>query len=782
MRRHDLVATLNADGVMTAGTIDLNSKDSLPDFESSVAVPGLSGKVDLRRDTWGIPHIRAASHLDAFAGLGFAHAQDRLWQMEALLRRGTGRYAEWVGKSAVAGDVLARQLDTSGASRRDFALLNDDTKAMLETYARGVNAFIALGTWPAEYALLGARPAAWEPWHSIAVMRQIGFLMGSVWWKLWRAAALPIVGASEISKLRFDDGGDDMLCIPPGAEGVRYLATLVDLKPGLAALLAGHDQQEAEVAGGSNNWVLGPQRTATGRPLLAGDPHRVLEMPGMYYQAHLACDDFDVIGLTVPGAPGFPNFGHNGKVAWCVTHAFVDIHDLYVERFDAAVENTSFKGGWKPVTHRAETIAVRGEKDVVIDVVETMHGPVIAGDPAAGTGLVLRSMQFALPDTSFDCTLPVLRSSTVEELYEAGREWGLMDHNLVAADTTGKIGNRVRAKVPARPRSNGWLPVPGWTGEHEWYGLIPFEEMPCTVDPVEEAIVTANNRVMENGKHYYSTDAMPPHRARRIWQRLAELKKATVEDMASIHRDTISVVALEFRDRIRGVAVDGAAAVLRDRIIDWDGAMDVESKAAVAYAALRTALTKLVADKSGVRAVSDSPYTKVPPGIFGESQIWWTVPQLLRANDTALLAGATWDELLVQALTDAAADCPSEDWATVHRPILRHPLSAIYPEHAALLDKPCAPIGGDNDTPFATGYIARLGTKATYAALSRYVFDVGAWDNCQWIVFHGASGHTASPSYDNQNAIWAAGKMVPMLYDWSKIATNATSHQQLLPS
>ncbi len=731
---------------MTTGTTDPNSKGCLPDFDSAAAVPGLSGKVDLRRDTWGIPHIRAASHLDAFAGLGFAHAQDRLWQMEALLRRGSGRYAQWVGKSALAGDMLARQLDTVGASRRDFALLNDETRQMLESYARGVNAFIGLGKWPVEYAILGARPAAWEPWHSIAVMRQIGFLMGSVWWKLWRAAALPIVGATEISKLRFDDGGDDMLCIPPGAEGVRYLAALADLEPGLEGLLAGHEQQEAEVAGGSNNWALGPQRTATGRPLLAGDPHRVLEMPSMYAQAHLACDDFDVVGLTVPGAPGFPNFGHNGKVAWCVTHAFVDIHDLYVERFDAAVENTSFKGGWKPVKHRAETISVRGENDVTIDVVETMHGPVIAGDPTAGTGLVLRSMQFAVPDTSFDCTLPVLRSGTVEELYDAGREWGLMDHNLVAADTTGKIGNRVRAKVPVRPR------------------------------------VTANNRVMENGAHYFSTDSMPPHRARRIWQRLAELEKATVEDMAAIHRDTISVVAIEFRDRIRRVAVDGAAATLRDLIVDWNGAMDADSSAAVAYVALRTALTKLVAVKSGVGAVAESPYTKVPPGIFGESQIWWTVPQLLRANDTGLLAGATWDELLAQALVDAAKDCSPESWGAVHRPILRHPLSAIYPEHAPVLDKPCGLLGGDNDTPFATGYIARLGMRATYAALSRYVFDVGAWDNCQWIVFHGASGHTASLCYDNQNATWAAGKMVPMLYDWSKIEACATSHQQLRPS
>ncbi|MET0446745.1 MAG: penicillin acylase family protein [Pseudorhodoplanes sp.] len=766
-----------------ANRIDVGSQDYLPDLSAAAAIPDLSDSVDLYRDAWGIPHIRATSMLDAFAGLGFAHAQDRLWQMEALLRRGTGRYAEWVGKSAVAGDVLARQVNTEGASRRDFALLNAETRAMLEAYARGVNAFIAQDTWPAEFAIVGARPAAWEPWHSIAVMRQIGFLMGSVWWKLWRAAALPIVGASQVSKLRFDDGGDDMLCIPPGAEGERYLAALADLKPGLEAMLASGDYQaEAEVAGGSNNWALSPERTATGRPLLAGDPHRALEMPSMYYQAHMACDEFDAIGLSVPGAPGFPNFGHNGKVAWCVTHAFVDIHDVFIERFDADLQNTRFKDGWKPVTHRVETIRVRGEEAVVIDVIETHHGPVIAGDAKSGTALVLRSMQFAEPDTSFDCTLKVLRSSTVEELYDAGREWGLMDHNLVAADTTGKIGNRVRAKVPVRPRANGWLPVPGWTGAHEWNGLIPFEEMPCTIDPVEQAIVTANNRVAENGKHYYGTDSMPPHRTRRIWQRLAELGKATVEDMAAIHRDVVSVVALEFRDRLRGIAVEGAAAKLRDLITNWDGAMAADSRAAVAYVSLRTALTNIVAEITGVRAVSESPYTKVPPGIFGESQIWWTVPQLLRANDTGLLKGATWDDLLARALVTAAVECPAATWAEVHRPSLRHPLSAAFPDYASVLDKSCGLLGGDNDTPFATGYIARLGMKATYAALSRYVFDVGAWDNCQWIVFHGASGHPGSPSYDNQNAAWAAGTMVPMLYDWSKIAGSAASSQQLHPA
>jgi penicillin amidase len=761
---------------------NLDPASHLPDLQSPAVVPGLSKRLDVRRDSWGIPHIRAASQADAFAGLGFVHAQDRLWQMEALLRRGTGRYAEWLGKSALAGDVLARRVDTSGASRRDFAILSAETRSMLEAYARGVNAFIALRRWPAEYAILKAEPQRWEPWHSIAVMRQIGFLMGSVWWKLWRAAALPIVGVAEISKLRFDDGGDDLLCIPPGEEGGRYLAALTDLKPGLEALIgAGHDLQEAEVAGGSNNWALAPERTATGRAMLAGDPHRVLEMPNMYAQMHLACDEFDIVGLTVPGVPGFPHYGHTAKVAWCVTHAFVDIHDLYLERFDAAAEHTSFGDRWMPVKRRNETISVAGETDVEIEVFETCHGPVIAGDPAAGTALALRSVQFAVPDRSFDCMLPMLRAETVAQLYEATRDWGLMDHNLVAGDTAGHIGNRVRAKVPARPKSNGWLPVPGWTGEHEWNGMVPFEEMPCCIDPAGGRIVTANNRVVENGERYLSTDSMPPHRARRIWQRLAKLSKAGVDDMAAVHRDLVSVVALEFRDRIRNVEVTGNAAELRDRIVNWNGEMTADSHSATAYVALRTALTKLVAEKSGLSAVSESPYAKVTPGIFGESQIWWTVPQLLRANDTGLIGGVSWDQVLAEALERAAQDLPSEPWGKLHRPTLRHPLSQAFPELAATLDRDCVPVGGDNDTVFATGYIARLGMRAAYASLCRYVFDVGAWDNCRWIVFHGASGHTESPWYDNQNAVWAAGEMVPMLYDWTRIEAATTTHQQLLP-
>ncbi len=759
----------------------INPADHLPDYGRTAQIDGLSANVDIWRDQWGIPHVRGKTFQDAFAGLGFAQAQDRLWQMEALLRRGTGRYAEWLGARALAGDILARQMNGAAASQRDFALLSAETRAMLEGYARGVNAFIALGLWPVEYRILGCTPARWEPWHSIAVMRQIGFLMGSVWWKLWRAAALPIVGADNVAKLRFDDGGSDLLCVPPGVEGKRLAAALADLKPGISSLLSTAQHQiGAEVAGGSNNWAISADRTSTGRPIVAGDPHRVLEMPNMYAQAHLACDEFDVIGLTVPGVPGFPHFAHTADVAWGVTHAFVDIHDLYIERFDAGARHTRFKGEMVPTAHRSETIAVRDGDDVAVDVIETHHGPVVAGDPRTGTALALKSMQFAVPDTSFNCLLPMLRARTIGELFEATRGFGLMDHNLVAGDTSGRIGHRVRALVPARPRSNGWLPVPGWTGEHEWNGMVPFEDMPASIAPSRGMIVTANNRVVEPEREpYLSTDPMPPHRTRRIWQRLDELERPSPEQMAAIHRDLVSIPAIEIRERLRSIETPAAASELRELILGWNGEMRADSVAAAAYAAVRLELTKLAIKCAGLDKTADSDLTRVAPGIFAEVQFWWTLPQLLRTNDETLLKGATWNELLREAMLTVAATRPTADWGTLHTPQLKHALSVAFPDYAGMLDKDCATINGDNDCVFMAGYSMKLGWQATSSALSRYVFDVGAWDNCRWIVFHGASGHPASPFYRDQNAMWARGELVPMLYDWDAIRGAASSHQRI---
>ena len=748
---------------------------------------GLHDPVDLWRDAWGIAHLRARGADDAFFALGYVHAADRLWQMDQLRRRALGRHAEWIGAAALPMDLLVRRLGVAACSRRDALAAGAGTRAMLAAYSAGVNAAIAQLPLPPEYTRLGERPEPWEGWHCIAVLRQSGLLLNSVYPKLWRAMALPVLGPEGLARLRMDDGGEELVCLPPGTFAARLMPDLAALAAPIAALLA---QAGADAAGGgSNNCALHGGRTASGRPLLAGDPHRMLDMPNLYLQCHLACDEFDVVGLTSPGVPGFPHFAHNAHVAWGVTVAFMDTADVYLERFAeegsrylARAEADGSDPRWAEVQRRVETVRVRGQAEpVACEIFSTARGPVVAGDPRSGSALVLRNASEIETDHAFDCLRPMLSATGVEVLFEACRGWGLVDHNLVAADTAGRIGHQVRSRVPRRPAANGWLPVPGWLAQHDWQGWVPWERLPRQIDPAGGLIVTANNRVVARHDDYLCTDCHPPHRAQRIWQRLAGLQAAVPDDMEAVHRDVLSLPALQICSRLASLQLEGPAAALRDRLVAWDGRMAADSAEAGAYAALRIALARELAQRSGLAALGPAARQRsIPPGLSAEVQLGWCVPQLLRADDRTLLGGAGWDEVLAAALA-VVAQQPSAVWGERHRLLLRHPLGAVFPDDPLFAARDQGPVDGDNDTVFTTGYVAPLGTDPAYASLARYVFDVGDWEACRWIVFHGTSGDPASPHYDDQSALWCRGRTVPMHYDWGTVAAAAASHLRLQP-
>jgi penicillin amidase len=738
--------------------------------------------VHLYRDEWGVPHVRAHSLRDAFVGQGYAHAMDRFWQMDASRKQMEGRWSEWVGAAGLETDRLARRLRAGAASIRDYEALGSDARAMLDAYADGVNAYLQVHPPPFEYRLLGCTPEPWDGWHCVAAMRQRGYLMGSLWFKLWRAAAVGVVSDADVAKLRYDDGGSDRLCIPPGADAIRWMASLSDLRDPMQALrlLAG----PAGTDGGSNNWAIAPARTATGRPILAGDPHRPFELPGMYAQMHLACDQFDVVGLTIPGVPAFPHFGHNADVAWCVTHANVDIHDLYVEQFDPTDPSRYLhRGEWLPAATTAEDIRVHGEAAASVEIVETMHGPVVAGDPATGAALTLKSVQFFDVDRSVDCLLPMLVSDSVDSLFHSVRGFGIIDHNLVAADTAGHIGHLVRAVLPRRPAINGWLPVPGWTGQYEWDGMVAAERMPRVDDPARGYLVTANNRVVESIEgtgDYFCTDAHPPHRARRIEELIAGLEAASPDDMPAIHRDDLSVPAIQFRAALANVEPPSSAArTVRDAVLGWDGRMSPGSAGAACYSRLRWELARIVGSRSGLApaapAASTDPGLKeliqLPGGVSVVSHLWWVLPALLRSDDLSMTGGSTWPELLAEALQMVANQPQPTDvpWRQLHAAALTHPLTPAFPAAATDLSPAGAGVGGDNETVWSTGCRAEFGTAAVYGAVARYVFDVGNWDNCAWIVVGGASGDPASPHYVDQHDAWSRCELVPMRYDWDAI-------------
>ena len=734
----------------------------------------LDSPVEVYFDEWGIGHARATTVHDAFVAQGFLHARDRLWQMDAVRRQVAGRWSEWVGAQGIEADKLARRLDAAGASRRDFDAIGDEARAMLTAYTDGVNAWIehaaTNGELPHEYSLVGGAPERWQAWHCISAMRQRGYLIGSIWHKLWRAAALRHLPVDDVAKLRWDDGGNELLIVPQGEHAQRWTADLQQLADGIDALMQLRDP--SYTGGGSNNWCVSPQRTAGGRPLVAGDPHRNFELPGMYAQQHIACDEFDLIGLTVPGCPGFPHFAHNENVAWGVTIAFMDLHDLFIEKTDG--DTYLYKDEWLPMGTRTERIEVRGQKAVEIDVRTTHHGPLIVGDPADGVALSVQSIQFAPTDYSLDCMLPMMRARTCAELNEATRGWGLVDHNLVSGDTAGNIGYRTRAIVPRRGAINGWLPVPGWTGEYEWDGVVSFEEMPHFENPDRGFLVTANNRVVDadpGAGPYLSTDCHPPQRAERIQARLADLPAATVDDMASVHADPISLhapmfVALAKRAR----PATGAAADLVSLLSGWDARMDADSTAATAYTDLRWEMARLLAERTGLGETKQSAYAVPPPGFAPVTELWWTIATLVRDDDRSLLGGSTWEALAAEALDNVASRGAPTAWGERHRVAFQHPLAGAFPDAAALLNPEGHTIGGDNETVLAAGAVAAGNSASMYGSVARYAFDVGDWDSSRWVVLAGTSGDPRSPHYVDQHETWARVEMIPMVYSWSTIA------------
>ncbi|WP_229737759.1 penicillin acylase family protein [Primorskyibacter flagellatus] len=746
---------------------------------ATLSLPGLAATGEVLRDAWGIPHVRAASTRDVFVLNGYVHASDRMWQMEAALRRAVGRFAEWAGPSALPADRLARQLGAEAASRRDYDALKPETKEMLDAYAAGVNAWIDAGGTTAEHDLLDAKPMRWEPWFSVAVMRQRGILMGSVWFKLWRAAALGTIGAEAVPLLRYDDGGPERHIVPQGSTGDRLTASLADLAPAIEAL-SGKAPQDGTV-GGSNNLVVGGARTASGMPLVAGDPHRQYEIPGMYTQLHLTGPEFDAIGFSVPGVPAFPHFCHTENVAWCVTHTFADLHDVYVEQFDEAGGRVRTAGGWQPTTRREEVIAVRGAADDSITVTETGHGPVIAGDPGSGTALALKSSQLFDTDRSIDCLLPMLTAPTLDTFYDRCKGWGVIDHNLVGADRDGHIGVLVRAVVPDRDRINGWLPVPGWTGDHEWRGYIPFERMPRQLDPECGYIVTANNRpVPEDHPDYITTDCHPTTRASRLAGRIERLSGLTPGDMADFLRDTDSAPAREITARILAAQPPGADSLLRV-LAAWDGRMDPGLTAPTIYILIRQEMTRILCRLSGLEAASAHYAASPAPGIPALNQLWWTLPNLLRHDDTTLLGGKNWTDVIREAVATVARAGVPAPWSTAHLPAFVHPLGHLFPDAPGAAAPSSDPTGGDGDCVLATGGFPGTGTRSIYGPVARYVFDLADWDNSRWIVFHGSSGDAGSAHYSDQNPLWARGEFVPMPFSADAVEAHAVSRLRLDP-
>ena len=760
-------------------------------MSSTMALDGLSEPVDVFRDEWGIPHIRAANERDLYFAQGYVTAQDRLWHMDADRFRALGRWSEFVGKSGVAGDRLLRAVGMGRTAKLDYDVASDSAKQMLDAYAAGVNAFITSDQpLPIEYRLLDAEPERWESWHCITVYKMRNSLMGTFEPKLLRTKlSVDPQAAEAFAKILTGYPRGHLVTVPPGAEWEGEPLN------GLDELLKAADDANwtGETDPGSNAWSISGKLTASGKPLVGGDSHRGLDTPSVYYQVHISCPGLSMIGYSVPGMPGVMHFCHNERVAWGMTYGSADTQDLFVERFREAADGREyeFDGEWKRAEVIEETIDVRGGDPVDLEVTVTHHGPVIAGDPARGHGVAISDPGVLERTAWVDAVRDAMLSKSVGELHAAFGNWTDRVNNYAVADVDGNFGYIHEGKIPVRDEVNGWKAVPGYDGAHEWRGYIPQDELPRAINPDVGYAVTCNQRVATHDYPYYvGVYFTPEYRGRRVQSRILQLEEGatTVEDMGRIHAERLSlpsrlIVNLLTDETSDREIVQEALSYLKS----WDGGMDREDVAPTLYAETRSHLTMLVTR----HLFGDSAETMLS-GVSGADghlrYVALAINVAIEDDDLSLLPdGMTWRAAAVQSL-ERACDSLSESlgdamsewfWGRLHRTRPMHPLSSVFPDAAGLLDPPSLGLHGDGDTPLAGSF--GLNNRYTVSGLSvnRYIHDPSDWTQSKWIVPLGASGHPGSPHYSDQAEMHSNVEFIPQLWDWSEIEEKAETHQVL---
>ncbi|HVG97177.1 MAG TPA: penicillin acylase family protein [Chloroflexota bacterium] len=764
--------------------------------EERIPAGGLHAPVTVRRDAAGVAHVEARDEHDAWFGQGWVSVQDRLWQMESDRRRAAGRWAEVTGQAGVAADVLARRLDLVRASQADVAAMSAPTRAVFDAYAAGVNAALAAraasgGPLPPEFALGGLRPEPWEPWHSVAVFKIRHVFMGTWQQKLYQATLLARVGPQRYAALRGRPPAGSPTILPPGGRVAPLLETALEELEAAAAALGFLALGE----GGSNSWAVHGSRTTTGTAVLCNDSHRALDVPNVYWQVHVACPAFDVIGATFAGLPGFPHFGHNGHVAWNITHTAADYQDLYVERFeqDGAVYQTA--GGRVPAERRRERIAVAGGPAVEIEAWRTAHGPVVHGDPRSGQALSLRYTATDGPCRAWETLHPMLLARSVEALQESQREWVDPVNNLVAADTAGSIGYLTRGVLPLRTSdAHRQFPAPGWTGEHEWVGQVPFEQLPRAVNPPEGYIATANQAVLEGDGLYIAHEFSAPFRAERIVEVIGgATAPLSPQAIAALQGDVVSRAARAWARRLGASGPYGGDAERARALLaapGFDGTLSPESGAALLYAHFRRAVAGALYAPLLGQAAWD--WLLAAEGTTTHAMITrWLAGAVYALEGETTPDGRPWDDVLRPALETAwrtatareGADPAGWRWAARHRTAARHLLSATFPAHAARLDPPAVAVGGDGETIQAAGYIYADQPAFPIASLSVYrqVVDLGDVAAGGFVVPGGVSGDPDSAHYADQLEAWRTHRRVPMHYRPEDVRAAAVTVQTLTP-
>lgn len=760
---------------------------SVPSYDGMVEVSGLAEPVEIVRDRYAIPHIAAKSYEDAAFALGYAHAQDRMWQMEMSRRFVQGRLSELFGQMTLDADILMRTIGLYRAAEDAIDHLSRDTQRTLAAYADGVNAYIAghKGRWPLEFVLAGLTPPEpWRPADSVAVVKGMAYqLSENMFREAARAALVPVLGAKSVEDF-FAPFSDGPL---PAYLSEIYGVTRFGSGPSIPNTTA------------SDNWAVDGAHSTTGKPLLANDPHLGFSIPSVWYLAHLGLPDEDIIGGTLAGVPAII-VGHNRHVAWGLTNTGPDTQDLYLERLEPdGGARYQTPAGLALFDVRTEAIKVRFRGDVTIRVRTSHHGPVVSDasdnfEVPGGYALALKWTALEPNDTTLEGLLRIGIAKNAQEFKTAAQSIVSPMQNVVYADDAGEgghIGLVLPGRVPIRAADNdslGLVPAPGWDGKYDWQGYIPPDKIVSIADPPSGFVATANNKTAPGDYPYTLTREWPDnYRIERIEELLAKTAKHTASTFASMQRDKLDKYALVLKQKLLAAGPFEEPYAKAARLLSaWNGEMLASRPEPLIWAAWTRALARRIYGDELGRAFAGlwgyrPEFTlRVLDGIDGEDR--W-------CDDRATPDREACGQRIALALRDAVDELPNGfdperwRWGDVHKAIHTAQPMGSLPVIGSFFNREVEIDGG----PFTLLRAdTRMASRTPYAAIHgagyRGIYDLSQPGRSLFMISTGQSGNVFSPHYDDLLPLWTKGEYVLIPTEPDLISEISVYRMRLLPA
>lgn len=766
-----------------------------PQVSGTIAVPGLRAPVQIVRDTWGIPHIYAETLHDLFFSQGYVHAQDRMWQLEFTRRFGNGRLSEVLGSDAVSMDSYTRVLGFRRSSEMDWKRMGAEDKAVLEAYAEGVNAYLDgnRDRLSVEFTIFAVKPEDWSPIDTLVLTKLESWVLSeNASIEMTRARVVGKAGDDAARKLLppYSDGAP--VIVPPGSDGYEWLTQ--DLYDDWKSF-----RKRLGSVGASNSWVISGSRTASGRPILANDTHLELFLPSVWYANGLHGGGIDVVGYSLAGTPAV-SIGHNGRIAWGITDLVADVQDLYIEKLDDSDDPQRYehRGEWRPLEVEVEEIGVKDENLLTLKVARTVHGPLVSDRLNPFKDSRPMSMAWASEEspTIFESLIMLNRAGNWDEFRHALSLWDGPNVSFVYADVEGNIGYQAAGRIPDRaPAHQGIVPVPGWTGEFDWKGYIPFDELPRSFNPPAGFIVTANQKATSDDRRRLGYEYADPFRAIRITQMLAGNNHARVEDSQHIQGDTYHIPAGKLRPYLLSIApADDLETRALAEVRSWNLRCDPEEIGAAIYQVwYRFLVEETVNDELGSGLTTD--YVEYY-WVHGPAML-----KLMDEPDSPLFDDSRTEE--VEARDDIVrrsfakalgwltgrygSDLRNWKWGRLHTVRFMHrPFGMVdVPIVSALFNYgPVIAPGGDRFTVNAT-WFTWDDTENPFAAdagtSQRIVIDLSEWDNSIGTNSTGQSEQLFHPHREDLIRVWRDLKYHALPFSRKAVEAESRSLLTLVP-